>query len=362
MRAFIIMMLLWSGYASALELTEKAIDSEFDKGAPTLDRIESQFLGMKQKASTVSEKFGLNLGGSALYQKSKERSFYQQDVILSPLTSVNLGVTKQLKYGINVGVVGNVDQVSSSFFSQATSSTMALDLSIDLYKDIFGRMSRNELNGAYYGLEKAINQKEIDRAIFRQGLKKIYWTLVANNESLLVSKELLRTAKRQLADAKKRFRDSVADSGEVSRYQSQVASRNANIIALSYQRETYLQQLKELLPGFAYKEITLGNYDLEKTVTEVMGCTLVISAQKTTPLNFTLYDEILALGTKEYQSNRAVAQAYSKPDIKLNSQYLFSSKEFGYSDAFEGMINDPRGKYQIGLSINIPLGSTKKRY
>lgn len=68
---------------------------------------------------------------------------------------------------------------------------------------------------------------------------------------------------------------------------------------MKYQKETYLKQLRNLLPELGTNEITIGDYNIEKTMTEVLACTSTIAGQSSVPYDFTKYDEVVGTPSKD---------------------------------------------------------------
>src|SRR5690606_28334880 len=188
----------------------------------------------------------------------------------------------------------------------ATNTGLGLSLSVDLMKNLFGKLSRSQLKNAELLTKKAVLEKEIQSKAFIQNIRKIYWSLVATEEQIRISQGLLNSAQEQLKDTERRRRSNVADDGDVARSRSQVASRRANILLLEYQRESQLQQLKELVPNIAGKQVEIPRVDLNQAVVDVLSCTTVIQAHKQTPYNFTQYDEVLGLLQEAYQEQKRV--------------------------------------------------------
>ena len=95
-------------------------------------------------------------------------------------------------------------------------------------------------------------------------MRTIYWNLVAIEESMKISQELLRISEKQVKESRKRLQSRVADKGEVARYQSQVAARKGNLNFFKFQKSQQLQALQEILPTIAGQEINLVAYDLKE--------------------------------------------------------------------------------------------------
>ncbi|EQC51984.1 hypothetical protein [Bacteriovorax sp. DB6_IX] len=107
--------------------------------------------------------------------------------------------------------------------------------------------------------------------------------------------------------------------------------------------------------------VSLTKYDLDKTVNDVLSCTLTIASKTQTPKDFTLYDEVLALLKEDLSASKKVNSSYSMADLKLVSDVKYIGKDFSHSDSFEELTDDGRKAYSVALQLSIPLGQPKKQ-
>ena len=115
---------------------------------------------------------------------------------------------------------------------------------------------------------------------FQVEVRKLYWSIIANNESIKIADKLLSSSELQLEDAEKRKKASIANETEVARLRAQVASRKALVSSLNYQKEAYNRALRSMVPSIKSKDITFTSVDVDKTVKQVKTCALSISQQK----------------------------------------------------------------------------------
>lgn len=355
---------LWSLTQAAslpvVKVSESSLLQLFGEHSPQLLGIKADSEGAKLQSQRVQDTFNWRLEGTANYQNADEIPFIVFQPVTSPYKTLEVSAIKTTSYGAELGVGGFTEQYSvTSSIQDATTSGLLFKASVDLYKDFFGRSSRARLVGAQSTQEKVKQMSDLQAHALWQQVRKIYWSLVANNESLRISEQLLKTSEQQSAEASKRFRNSIADRGEVARYQSQVAARKANIIYLQYQKEQYIQQLKEIIPEYADKKVELTKYDLSKTLDDVLACTKVISSQKELPLEFTSYDEFLGALEVEYAAVKKVSDTYSGPDLKLNAEYRRFGRDYSYSDSLSRFGDDKQDRFNVGLMISIPIDSKK---
>ncbi|MDD0854036.1 TolC family protein [Halobacteriovorax sp. GB3] len=341
-----------------------AIDEAFLKEAlaenvPTVQNIQANFLSLKLQENSVLDKFSYQLTGEASYLKTSEKPFSTFSPVTSPVKSASLGVQRATQYGVAVKVSSFAEQFSNNYVHKGTTSGVSFQVEMDLFKDFLGGLTKEQLNALKTARKAGSLEQDIQTKAFYQELRKLYWKLVANNEQLNLSKELLKSSKLQVVEAKKRLKNNVADSGEVARYESQVAARKANIIALQYQKEALVQSLKELIPSVAQDEIQLKPYNLEQTVATVLACTSKIASYNAIPVENTKYDEVLQNVKLQYESQKKVTDSYNSIDVKLNSEIKRVGKDFSLSNSVDQISDDPGNSVAVGLSINIPIDGKK---
>ena len=371
---FILLMISGSVFAQPeVQLSEKFISEVAAKGAPQIDQIQAAFLSVNLQRGQLNEQFAPELFGRGSYSETNEKPIITFIPIFSPVKTAQLGVRQNLKSGFAAEAAINTDQRSansaaSGKFRDVTTTTLSFTMQMDLWKDLFGRTSKARVESAEMDSKRAQLEKDIQTKTFLISLRRIYWSLVANQESLKISEQLLKTAQRQAAETQRRFKDSVAETDEVAGYNAQVASRQGTLTYLEYQRETLIKQLKNLLPELSESQLKLADYDLNTTFNEVMGCTATIAQQAKVPMNFTQYDEATDLIRKVRVQAKTINSRYSDVDLKLygtvKSTGVSSSQGAnGFTGSYGGslgdMENNNRSGYDVGLRFSLPLGSVK---
>lgn len=347
--------------AEKVTLTEELIKKEVNESAPSTLSIEASFLAVDAQREAFEENFDFNLVGSASYYKTSENSFSPQIPVSSPIKTYKVGIEKGLGTGMKVGVNTFSEQMTSSIVNKGATNGFGIEFSMDLYKDFLGRLTSSQRELLKESVQRADLQKGIQKQAFYQGLRKVYWSLVANNEQLKISEKLLVLSQKQLKDAKKKYKNKIAEISEVSRSESQIADRKSRIINLQYQREVLVQQLKELLPGLSNKEIVLGKYSIPETSKELFSCIAQISAFNEAPLQYSKYDEILESLKSEFNHQRKITGSYNKPNLQLVSEVRRLGKTEGYSEAWDKLSDDGRTSISAGIELRIPLGGSKSK-
>ena len=364
-----------SAFSQTFKLSEKSLIKFAQKGSPRLDQIEAAFLNASFKEGETKEEYSPEFYGRGSYTETNERAIIEFQPIFSPIKEAQLGIRQKMRHGLEARAYVATDQRSATVpftgkLQDATTSTIAFTMQMDIWKDLFGRNSKRELESAGLEKQRALIEKDIQTKTFKISLRRLYWSLVANKESLTIAEALLKTAQTQLKDTKLRFKNSVAEADEVARYEAQAASRKGTILYLEYQRETFLKQLKNLLPELSLFEIELDQYNINETMNEILACTATIAKQPKVPYDFTQYDEVIALLRKIKSNNSVINSRYSDADVKLFGTVKATgvnaepTETTTYRGTYGGSIDDisesNRTGYEVGVSFTLPLGKVKE--
>ncbi len=362
-------------FASVYVLSEKTMLELSKKGAPQIDQIEAAFYQASFREGEVLKKYSPEIFGRSSYSDTNERAIIPFQPVFGPIFQAQIGVRKNFKQGIETSTYVVTDQRSASnpFIGQvnnATTTTLAFTTQVDLWKNLLGRMSQAELENSTLEKKRSDIEKEVQIKTFMISLRRVFWSLVANRESEIISTELFKTAEKQLIQAKLRLKNAVAEADEVARYEAQLASRKGTLLYLKYQKETFLKQLRNLLPELGDKNIELGDYDLSETLGEVFACTDVISKEKATPYEFTKYDEAVSLLQSMKSNNSALNARSSDADIKffatvkstgVGSEEVRSGNTRGsFGESLNDQTQQNRTGYETGINFTYPLGEVKE--
>jgi outer membrane protein TolC len=364
-----------SSFSSIHSLSESSLEEISSKGSPQMDQIEAAFLNISFREGETAQKFAPEIFGKSSIAETNERAIVEFQPVFTPVKQAQLGVRKIFKEGIETAAYFVTDQRSAENpfigkLNNVTTTTLAFTAQIDLWKNLLGRVSRAELESAQLDKKKAEIEKEIQFKTFRISLRRLYWSLVANQESSVISQQLLETAKKQLDESKLRQKNAVGEADEVARYEAQLASREGTLLYLKYQKEVLLKQLRNLLPELTNKEIQLEKYDLDKTFSEVLSCTAIISGLPGTPYQNTKYDEVISLLKEIRASNSLVNSRYASADVKLfgtvkstgvGSQVVKDKYTRGsYASSIDDQNEQNRTGYEVGVNFTLPVGDVKE--
>jgi len=360
-------------WAQSFILSEESLKALAANSAPQLEQIQAAFYASDLQKAQVNEIFSPELFGKASYAESNEKPIIQFIPIWSPVKQAQLGVRQNFKQGLSAEVAVSSDQRSANSvtgkYTDITTTSLSFMMQMDLWKDLFGRISKAKIETAQFESQRAEIEKDIQTKTFLISLRRIFWGLVANKESLKISDELLKTSRQQLEESKRRFKNSVAEVDEVARNEAQVSSREANIIYLNYQKEALLKQLKILLPELTAKDIALSEYNLPQTIDLVAACTGKIAQESNIPYQNTQYDEVMELLRKMKGLTASMNAKYDDPDFKLygvvrstgvGSNASGASVFRGsYGSSVDDAQSNNRTGYEVGLKVTVPLGEAK---
>lgn len=368
MRILLLLFLSFNLYS--LEITEENLLALASKDVPALDEIESRLL---LSESNYKRELDDQTGSSAYagynHLNTKERAIIPFIPIYSPVNQYHAGIKKPTQYGVSADLYTTVDQrsgaSSSQSFKDIHTTIYALRLNFDLWKDVFGKLTRKKIENARISYKSAKLQKEIELKSFKVAVRRLYWTLVANNEKIKLSQTLLEASQKQAKDAKKREQASIADPGEVARYQAQVAQRRGTLLYLKYEKEILLKKLTDLVPKLKGQDVSLGAYNLDQMLGEVLQCAALIEGQKSAPLDFTRYDEVSSLLQEIQFNQKKIDKTYNDVDLKLATTFkqtgLGSDEVNGdyigsYDKSLEDMRDNDRSGFEAALTLTIPIG------
>ncbi len=363
-------------FAESVVLTEEVMQSLAQKSSPRLDEIEAAFHSINLNENQLQEKYSPELFGQYSHLETRERAIVRFQPVFSPIDQAQLGVRQELRHGISTSLALVGDQRSaaptafSGPFRDATTTTLRFTMQMDLWRDLFGRMSKAQIESAQLDSKRAEMEREISKKAFRLSLRRLYWSLVANNESMKISGELLKSAEKISGETAQRFRNSVAEADEVARYEALVATRRGSITYLQYQKESLLKQLQNLVPELSAKEIELGEYNVQGTIDEVLACTAGIATQPSVPYQYTTYDEIVNMIRQNKVARDKINSRYSDVDVKLfgtakstgvsSEPSGFNGNRGSIGDSIDDQKYNNRTGFEAGVMFTLPLGDAKK--
>ncbi len=355
-------------------LTEDIILKESVNNTPQMDQLESTLLSAQANRSQFMEQYGVNGYGGLSYMQTKERAVNSFQLVNTPITQAQAGLEKKFHSGLKTSVDISTYQFSAkgnSFIptiKDATTTVVSFTAEMDIWKDLLGKLSQKQVENLKLMEDQSKLQKKINLSSYQISLRKIYWALVANNESLKIYRNLLKTADRQLNESQERLKSRVAERDEVLRYKAQRASRESSLQYYKYQKQSLIKQLRQLIPNFNNEDIELGAYNLDKAVDEVLTCTFQIVKSPSIPYDNTDYDELVSM-IKGMQNNyKDINEQYDNPNVNLYGTVKSTgvgadqatSINGSYGKSIQDMTDNNRTGFEAGVNVTFSLGDRQK--
>lgn len=348
--------------ASEVRISESYLKSLIDKNPPSVQQIEASFLAIQQEQLMKQDALAFRLEGEGNYYHSKERLLNNFDGgVTSSASSYSLGLVKPTRYGVEVGVKAFGEKATNAFVSDAAANGATLSLSVDLWQDFLGRRTNNDLKRSRLSVERAELEKVSSLETFEANIRKLYWSLVANNERKKLISGLVNSAYKQYQEALQKNKAGVADIGQVARFRSVYTSRKADLWRLEYQESELLKSLRELLPELNGKDVKLAKYNVPRTVKLVIACADKIAKINEAPFEYTNYDEIVDLLEKEEKLEQKTVGGYNGPQVKLVGEVSTVGRGFGYDESYDDLFGNGKPRSSVGVQFSMPLGGSKTK-
>ncbi|MEZ4819101.1 MAG: TolC family protein [Bdellovibrionota bacterium] len=297
------------------------------------------------------------------YQDSNEKGLASFMPTFGPVYGFSTGVMQKFSHGLDVeaNFFGDLTSTTDSFIDKATRTGVNVKAKIDLLKNFMGRIDQAKLKSSQLQIEKTEIQNHMDMRTFELEMRKHFWSLVSIEKKISVANKLLETANIQYEDSLKRQKNFIADVSDTQRYKAQVADRKSTLYTLTYQKDLILQQMKQFFPPLSNATIEMGDYNIEQTTMAVLACVEQIKSYPRTPWDHTQMDELLAVIEKDYAQQKKVDQSIAGADLALESKVQASGVDRGFADSYADFASDAGIGVQIGLVLDVPLGSSKKK-
>ncbi|NOT80397.1 MAG: hypothetical protein HOP07_15490 [Bacteriovoracaceae bacterium] len=138
--------------AHSYDLTEEGLISEIKNSPYGLRQLEVDQYSNEYQNLLTQEKFSAEFYGSGNYAQTKEKSIISFQPIFSPATDLRLGVRKNLQFGVSAdaSVLTNLKSSDSGAtkYDDVSTTTLRFSLVVDLWKDLFGRVSKASLKNS----------------------------------------------------------------------------------------------------------------------------------------------------------------------------------------------------------------------
>lgn len=356
--AFLLVSLIaWPSLAQML-LTEQSLIQMSRKENPRVHSLQAGLAASTAEQQSTQSQFDPRLSARYSYFSSKEDAIIQFIPVFQPQKQWQLGIDQKVSVGatIHAGVFGQQLSTGDGSINNATQIGAQLELELDIWKNFLGRLDQSELRSKKIQTQIQQLQTEIDQSSFTIDIRKMYWSLVSNEFSLQLSKQLVATAKKQFNEAKKKRSEGLGDSGVVARNKAQLESRKGSVLFFSYQKELLMSRLRSYLPDLKNNIFSIDPGEAISMEARTRQCMAQITVDRKINTNYTHYDEIVKLIEIKQRQDLKVADALDSPDIKLQASMRTSGVSDSHSEAFNELTDQYKNGYQVGVAVSIPLG------
>ncbi|MCE3010549.1 MAG: TolC family protein [Proteobacteria bacterium] len=359
---FLAVFLFLGAISEAQVLTEKKVIELHRAQSLQNQSLLAQKSAADLSSNLLDESFSARLEGQVNYAHSGEKPTNAFQPVISPAEDWTLSVEKRLRRGVGLsaGVFGSKTSASDNSFTEATQVGARAQVSLDLWKNFLGRIDQNQTLSQESQKKRAELEYQVNLRKSELEMRKVFWSLVAVDQSIDLSKQLLASANEQLQDAMKRQSAGVADRGEVARYRSQVDSRNSSLLLFQYERALFLQAFEKSWKDFQSAGWTVDLKESDTQLPRVQQCIAAISSHAGTPLEGSSFDEMVQLMNDELSAELKIAETHSDLDVQLLAQAQTSGVSDSYSKARRDLSEENRAGYGVGLLVTVPLGSSSK--
>lgn len=353
----------WALAAPIMTLSEGELIRMSATSNPSVESFESQRLQAESKEAQVKSQYDARLSGTYNYASSKEDAIIQFIPVFDPQRQLQIGLNQKTSYGASVSVAAFSEQLNTAdgVINNATQVGARVGLELDIWKNFLGRLDRSQLRSVKTQKKVADIQADLNQRAFVLDVRKVYWSLVATELSLELSKKLVSTGKKQWQDSRRRLREGLGDQGDVARNLAQLRSRESSVLSFKYQKENLLGQLRSLLPELKNTEVNVPLQSALSVEPLARQCIAKIAATPKMDLNNSSYDEIANLLGVQRDDELRLARATDSIDIKLQAQYQSSGVDESHSRAYDEFVDELRNGYQVGVTVSVPLGGDLKK-
>jgi outer membrane protein TolC len=339
----------------------------------------------------ANEKFlpSLSLNYYTTDQQTASYSFLEAaDVLTTVQNQYSIDITQQIPFGgnFNLSLSNNKYDTNrtGTTINPSYRSTLRLDFTQPLLKNFGYKISRREIIIAQNNLN--ISEKDLQRILQDTiySVEEAYWNLLASIEALKVSQQSLQLARDFLERQKRAVEIGTEAPIEILTAQSEVASREADILAAEALVKNNEDRLKliinlvaeeadaeiltivpEEMPAFEKKEISLDEAfatalqnrpDLESTRIGIKNSELNLSFAKnqqlpTLNLNASYWSPGVS-GTEIIYGNRTQENPFGVP---------VGENPGGISEAFKDVFGFRYKNWSVRFTLDVPLNTVISR-
>ena len=347
-------------------LTEDWLVREGAKQSTDLKSIELNALQATINREGFDDTYQTNWIGSVAHSHTDINDAGSPLGRVSPATRISTGVSQLLKHGASVK--GEIFQTNTEFPNAApnlasdnSSQGILVELGLDLGANRFGRKQKLGEFQLQAVENLSLAQKQYQTNRYKNELRKLYWSLVANKIARKWRMELLSSARKQLHLIRKQKNEFVSDVEDVARFEALVLAQRSELISLDNQFEQVVQALKASIPSMTAQKVEVDLQNLEKRQDEVLAC---IQAVKKVPneslIQTTSLQDVLKGQYAVYKSTDLSEDLHDSYELKLFANYESANNQ-ELNPATGQFKEDDKYKSTVGIEFSVPIGGQKTK-
>ncbi len=366
MTLIVCFFLTSSTWAQSQEtFSEKWLIENINKNGLAPLSAEQMDLSGEEIALSSQVPYSYQMGGSGQIFRSNSdasnsfqpavRNSHGWDVYASKAWTI--GMTSKL------GIKNDYSKLkSSSGDILSHSPTYYLQIQASLFQNLFGKLDRalqeqSQFAKTTYKLKAQMAEHQSITAA-----RTLYWSIMANNISISLSKSLIETSKQQLKEMNRRYKSGAAEKADVYLSEAQVSQREAALLGLQLKEQGYLRELRLIVPAIG--NIGRENFptiNIENVIANVSECIVQISSHKETPRQYTSYAALFEIYKKISAAESSLARKGLGPEVSLGLQVASKGVDPTFNDAFSEASDLNKGSWGASLGVTVPLdGSSSK--
>ena len=188
-------------------------------------------------------------------------------------------------------------------------------------------------------------------------MRGIYWKMILKTKELDFYKIMIEQSKKNLNNIQKRYKNHIADAGDLARAKANVKLRKTQYKNIEIELENLKKSLKYYIPELMDKNIIINNFDLTEIFASIMLCNTKIYNNTDKYINLTSYNKYIKLMDKIIDGELKILSRENDFDVKLDLSANFRGIDENLSDSYNDFTNLERNEYSIGLKINKNIGN-----
>jgi len=170
--------------------TERALVQQYRTASPVRKSLEAARQQRSLDETLTQEQFAPRLVASGGRTTSNEKPVSPMQPTMSPIDTVQLGVQQKLRHGVQLegSLFGNQSSTADGTLTDATKVGAKFQVQLELLKNRMGVLDTAQVETASIKSKRAELETRIANKKQEIEIRKLHWSIVANELSLALSK------------------------------------------------------------------------------------------------------------------------------------------------------------------------------